>query len=142
MSDVGGAVERPFKTLIGISLVYEISIVFLILAITIMVMIITAAVQALKIACVLSRGGCASGLRCRLHLATEDLIPPTLSSPITCSAKNVQAPLHLIHDMICSTTALYGSQINAGVVSSLVPQPTCCWKRLFQVRCWPYIGSE
>ena len=27
--------------------------------------------------------------RCRLHLATEDLIPPTLSSPITCSAKNV-----------------------------------------------------
>ena len=27
--------------------------------------------------------------RCRLHLATEHLIPPTLSSPITCSAKNV-----------------------------------------------------
>ena len=47
--------------------------------------------------------------RCRLHLATEDLIPPTLSSPITCSAKNVQTPLLLIHNMISSTTALHNA---------------------------------
>ena len=47
--------------------------------------------------------------RCRLHLATEHLIPPTLSSPITCSAKNVQTPLLLIHNMISSTTALHNA---------------------------------